>query len=764
MVFSSLTATVLVFISFIALAASYPLLDHTPSKRATTLSDVTYILPIWEGALANHTRTDDLAVLADMKNRLGTGIYTRLGWSFSSWSLSRDIFGADKDYNFDPTNLRYMLDLAVDEQLPILVHMNNGRWADCCTPNSSGGWGDALLDFIAGQPNTTVLNSAGVSQFGHDFGSNYFTLSRLNDVYIKYKKRNVQAAAKVLVEWSKDNPGLFVGVSLDSETLMVNSESDFNPLAIEEWKMWLRNTELYGPGGAYHGNGRVPAFDSIGDFNTAMGTNFTSWDTMSPPKGGILPGNIFYEEWERWRVLLIVHATSDETLWLEQAGLERTVVYGHQQDDYGFADSVDTFTAANGAGGITNYGWKPADLGMVDSPARGQGRNNYGNFELNPQTPDETISYNSILTLFNDGMKIMCPNSWENSEVKDQYAIFDSPNFGDTFGNALANFFKDFGNTKRYTQPPPWNPGNKIADLYDLFPNAITSGPDNQLKPTLSVGNIVRKSVYSAVGGSITFSVTLPPISGDERINFWASLGIQDGAGSNGGEVTFQATINGESLYGPGFHLHPNYWFWKRWVPMMVDVTKWAGQNISVTLTTTGNENNGWTSWGAPAFYVTATGNDLAAGKPVTASPTDGDSVAWDPSYLLDGNIDGGSNGRSGWTSVLHSSADATEWVQIDLQGLQTVGKVVLFPRSDVFEGTGSGIPVDFKIQGSSDGTTWKDLVTEVGYPGTKAGEGEAFVFPAQEIGYVKVVGSKLRGSPSENGYRFQMADLQVYG
>lgn len=329
MVFSSLTATILVFISFVALAASYPLLDHTLSERAASPSGVTYILPIWEGALANHSRSDDLAVLTDMKNRLGTGTYTQLGWSFSSWSLSRDIYGADKDYNFDPTNLEYMLGLAVSAQLPILVHMNNGRWADCCTPNSSGGWGDVLLDFIAAQPQTTVLNNAGVSQFGHNFGSNYFTLSRLNDVYVKYKKRNIQDAAKVLAEWSNANPGLFAGVSLDSETLMANSESDFNPLAIQEWKMWLMNTGIYGPGGVYHGSGRVPAFNSIGDFNTAMGTNFASWDAMSPPTG-VTPGNTFYEEWERWRVLLIVHSTSDETLWLEQAGLERTVVYGHQ--------------------------------------------------------------------------------------------------------------------------------------------------------------------------------------------------------------------------------------------------------------------------------------------------------------------------------------------------------------------------------------------------------------------------------------------------
>jgi hypothetical protein len=174
-----------------------------------------------------------------------------------------------------------------------------------------------------------VLNSAGQSQYGHNFGANYFSLSRLNTVYRMYKKRNVQAAAKVLVDWGNANNGLFVGVSLDSETLMANQNSDFNPLVISEWKMWLQNTGIYGSGGAYFGTGRIPSFASISDFNTAMGTSFASWDAMTPPTS-VSPGNTFYEEWERWRVMLIVHSTSDETLWIEQAGVDRTHVYGHQ--------------------------------------------------------------------------------------------------------------------------------------------------------------------------------------------------------------------------------------------------------------------------------------------------------------------------------------------------------------------------------------------------------------------------------------------------
>jgi hypothetical protein len=110
---------------------------------------------------------------------------------------------------------------------------------------------------------------------------------------------------------------------------MPYSDTDFNPLAIAEWKMWLRNTGIYGLGGAYFGTGRVPAFATIEDFNQEMGTGFQNWDAVKPPIN-VTPGNKFFEEWQRWRVLLIMHATSDETSWIAEAGIDRSVIFGHQ--------------------------------------------------------------------------------------------------------------------------------------------------------------------------------------------------------------------------------------------------------------------------------------------------------------------------------------------------------------------------------------------------------------------------------------------------
>ena len=744
------------------------LLDQLASVAAwgTNTEQITYIVPIYEGALATDVRDNDIAILQGMKDLLGVGgSYTKLGFSFSSWALSRDIMNSSADYAFDPTNLQYVLGLAEQLDLPILVHANDGRWADCCTSNSDGGWSDVLLDYIAAQPNTTMQNSSGDSLYQHWYGSDFFSLSRLNNVYRSYKQRNVQAAMTVLMDWAAVNPTLFVGVSLDSETLFPSIGADYGPLSTEEWQQWLQNTGIYGPGGEYFGQGRVPAFASIDSFNQAMGMSFASWAAVVPP-ASFTQGNTFSEEWQRWRITSIDHSVSDETNWIASAGIPRDLVYGHQTPElqfYDYADDWSTHVAANGAGGVTMYGREPADFGNIDNPMRALSKNNFGVFEVNPLTTDPTFAYNTLLTYYNDGIKVVCPNAFENVTNKDQYSLFNSSQFGDTFGDAINLFLSDHGDSPRNLAPPPWNPGNIVYDLYDEFDSATSEGPDNHLDPNGSSGNAVRKTVYSAVGGNITYTTTLPAAPSGQRFNFWTSIGIKDGAGS-GGIATFQITINGSPLLGSGgMALPPTYWIWKHWVPAMIDVTPWAGSDVTIVLETSGNDAYGWTQWGAPAIYLsTADNNNLALGKAVTVSSTGGDGVGWDPSFLTDGNIEG-TTSNLGWSSANHSSSSATESAQVDLGSSQSVGKVVLFSRSDLSNFAGTGFPTAFSIQGSVDASSWTTLVNVTDYPRAPADQGQIFNFEAQSAQYIRVTATELGGVATEQEYCMQLAELEVY-
>jgi len=64
-----------------------------------------------------------------------------------------------------------------------------------------------------------------------------------------------------------------------------------------------------------------------------------------------------------------------------------------------------TVTAANGASDVTYYCWVPASFGSVNNPMRGSGKNNFGTSEINPLSNDLVLSYNTLLTLCNDGVK-----------------------------------------------------------------------------------------------------------------------------------------------------------------------------------------------------------------------------------------------------------------------------------------------------------------------------------------------------------------------
>ena len=729
----------------------------------TTTENVTYVLPIYEGLLASNDRNNDVAILQGMKDMLGTGgSGTVLGFSFSSWSLSRDV-DDNNDYAFSPTNLNYALGIAKDLSLPILIHANNGRWADCCTSNSDGGWDTTFLNYIAAQPNTVMVDQSGNSQYHSDAGGDFLSLSRLNKIYRDYKKRNVMASMSTLMSWADANPSLFVGVSLDSETIYPATGVDYGVFSNQEWAQWLQNTGIYGSGGDFFGQGRVPAFSSIDDFNSAMGTSFTSWDALSPP-ASLTSGETFSEEWHRWRITQINHAIGDVTDWIAQAGVPRDLIYGHQTPEmnfYAFADDWSTHTAANGAGGFTAYGRQPAQFGNIDNPLRASSKNNWGIFELNALSNDAQFASDTLLTLYNDGIKVICPNAFENVTNKDQYAIFGSPNYGDTFGNALKDFLSHYADTERNLSPAPWAPGKKVYDLYDNFGSATSSGPDNHLASSGTSGNAPHKTIYEAVGGSISFSTKFPSVSNGERLNFWTAIGIKDGAGS-GGISTFQVTINGNALFGDGMALPPTYWIWKHWVPVMVDVTAWAGEDVTIILTTSGQATYGWTQWGAPAVYQTTDETiNLALGKTVSTSSSS-EGAGWGAKQLTDGNIEGGSSGN-GWSSQAQSSNTAAEWASVDLGSTQDIGKVVLFSRSDLGTVGGTGFPSSFKVQGSTDGSTWNTILDVQDYPRSKAGQGEILTFEKQSVQYVRVYATELGGVGGESDYRFQLAELEVY-
>jgi beta-xylosidase len=142
----------------------------------------------------------------------------------------------------------------------------------------------------------------------------------------------------------------------------------------------------------------------------------------------------------------------------------------------------------------------------------------------------------------------------------------------------------------------------------------------------------------------------------------------------------------------------------------------------------------------------------------------------WSQAFLVDGlthtftKVDSGAV-SNGWSSNGHPTADATEWVYVDLAGQVKFNRIKLHPRDDK-ECEGYGFPIDFTIQGSNDASTWKTLVTKSNY-----NDGKPLSLPvtAQTFDvsgtyqYVRVHATKLQTACAGDSTRyFQLAELQV--
>ncbi len=150
---------------------------------------------------------------------------------------------------------------------------------------------------------------------------------------------------------------------------------------------------------------------------------------------------------------------------------------------------------------------------------------------------------------------------------------------------------------------------------------------------------------------------------------------------------------------------------------------------------------------------------NLALYKPTTAFSSL-ENNDWSTVKLTDGDT---SNGGCGYTSSSDEyNSHNTEWVQVDLLSVQTVDRVVLWPR-DV-SGDAYTFPQRLEIQVSQDGSNWQTVVSESDYPLVKS-EAQVFSFNPVEARYVRVKVLKVRANPADgNRYRLQLAELEVYG
>lgn len=111
-----------------------------------------------------------------------------------------------------------------------------------------------------------------------------------------------------------------------------------------------------------------------------------------------------------------------------------------------------------------------------------------------------------------------------------------------------------------------------------------------------------------------------------------------------------------------------------------------------------------------------------------------------------------------GWASNNGIASQHTEWITINTGAVNKIDTVDLYPRSDV---PGAYFPADFKIQVSSDNSTWTDVVTQTNYPQPTSGGVQRFTFPEVNAQYVRVLCTALR--PYGGDFRVVFGEIEIY-
>ncbi len=227
----------------------------------------------------------------------------------------RSTKGAASDYVFDPDwdvtrrcgkkvitedSLSRTIAVAVENRLPTLFTLNGGIWADAACDIPAWDINDKLEQDVANcqwnEKNEVMaddyLKHLPGSQDAPELGR-----SLTFNVYAKnvrhYKRRNLQAAGKIILQFARAHPDLFVGINLDPDTYLnpffdQQQWYDYNPGTLKQFRQWLAGTGPYA-GRPERGVPDLSAYRrprplKLEDVNRLAGRTFARWDDVDPPR------------------------------------------------------------------------------------------------------------------------------------------------------------------------------------------------------------------------------------------------------------------------------------------------------------------------------------------------------------------------------------------------------------------------------------------------------------------------------------------------
>lgn len=393
----------------------------------------------------------------------------------------RSTLGAEHDWAFDPSfdetrtqangklvladSLQSILNYSINHQLPCVIGLNGGIWGDAA--GSCPEWD--LTDHLEQDKNNCQWNQRDEvmpdDYLKHLTGaesapelSRSLTLNHYNNTVRAYKKRNLQQAGKLIAEFARENPDLYLGTNLDPDCYQNpffegKQWYDFNPSSLQQFRDWLSAS------GAYANELKntikhVPY--SLDSLNAYLGTEFSCWDAVEPPRDKICKlwstEDKFLQLWEEFRRHLVQRHYSDLASWLSSAGVNSEVIYSSQgftAPQFGFEPFALTLSSPvknYDSGGMSLEGSKP-EQGHVGAILYGESaRNNirtenrlpffenvrrldpdWAVVEFNPADlrddaqalPDYGFAWECLREMFNHGARFVNLMAWNGSSGND---------------------------------------------------------------------------------------------------------------------------------------------------------------------------------------------------------------------------------------------------------------------------------------------------------------------------------------------------------
>lgn len=458
--------------------------------------------------------------------------------------------GKAADFAFDPdfpdarrfhdgkemttTSLSEALAMADRYRVPMRILLDGGVWADSHFALSEYDVTDWLEQdernvqwnqFGRAEPDDALRGLAG----GHDDPQlgRVPTLNIYNQAYRAYKKRNLQAAVRLIAAYNRAHPQRPVSITLDPDLYInpwfyLKQWYDYNPDTLRQFREWLTHTGPYAPGKELAGQGAKESL-TLDAINRIAHADWRRLEDVDPPRAAPDYASPWHQLWTAYKRHLVARHYADLAGWAAQAGLDPDRIFTAQtfiQADVSVSGD-DRATGWVDEAGVSIAGAKPPS-GHLGAILYGPASRNMGTprsgpsllanlraadpgwevAEMNPanidhpeRLPDHSDAYRTLSAIFNHGAGAISP-MWNGvagdlsvrpGQFKSYETLIQSP-----FETQLVLFLREAARVPRGSQLWPFGnayvasddgfaalPGTRIlAGSGELDVNAVNLGVD----------------------------------------------------------------------------------------------------------------------------------------------------------------------------------------------------------------------------------------------------------------------------------------------